>query len=102
MEKIIENYLGKIKRKLINISISSKTKISVIIPVYNVEPYISQFIDSLKKQKMSGLEFIFIDDLGSDASMNLVENWTRTDKRVKIIKTKKISGLGLLEIKELK
>ena len=94
MEKIIENYLGKIKRKLINISISSKTKISVIIPVYNVEPYISQFIDSLKKQKMSGLEFIFIDDLGSDASMNLVENWARTDKRVKIIKNEKNIGPG--------
>lgn len=48
---------------------ANEIKISVIIPVYNVETWIGECIESLKKQKQDGLEFIFVDDCGTDNSI---------------------------------
>ena len=58
-------------------------KISVILPVYNVEPWIRDCIESLKRQELSGLEFIFVDDCGADNSMRIVESWAAEDERVR-------------------
>ena len=58
--------------------------VSVILPVYNVEPWIGNCIESLKNQTQPGLEFIFIDDCGSDRSMELVKKWAADDNRVRI------------------
>ena len=69
-------------------------KISVIIPVYNVEPWIGECIESLKKQKQEGLEFIFVDDCGTDNSMKIVESWAAEDKRVRILRNKENAGSG--------
>ena len=70
------------------------TAISVIIPVYNVEPYIVTCIDSLKQQRFRDLEFIFIDDCSTDDSMVYVEEFARTDARVRILRCKENSGSG--------
>lgn len=43
-------------------------KISIIIPVYNVEKYLQQCIDSLLSQTLSDIEIICIDDASQDAS----------------------------------
>ena len=53
----------------------STVKISVVIPVFNGEKYISHLIDSLKAQTFTDLEFIFVDDLGEDNSMSFVHEW---------------------------
>ena len=68
--------------------------ISVILPVYNVESWIDDCISSLKKQKLSGLEFIFIDDCSTDNSMRKVEAWADEDDRVRIIRNDKNMGAG--------
>ena len=69
--------------------------ISVILPVYNVEPYLSQCIDSLKAQTFKDLEFIFVDDDSSDASLQMIEDFQSEDARVQIIRSKKNKGPGI-------
>ena len=51
---------------------SRSAAISVIIPVYNVAPYISDCIQSLKAQTFTDLEFIFVDDASTDNSLKIV------------------------------
>lgn len=72
----------------------SEKNISIILPVYNVEPWIGECIKSLKKQKLDGLEFIFVDDCGTDESMKAVEAWAAEDDRVVILRNEKNIGSG--------
>ena len=73
---------------------TAEAKISVVIPVYNGEKYISHLIDSLKAQTFTDLEFIFVDDLGEDNSMSFVHEWASTDSRVRILRNEKNLGEG--------
>jgi len=75
-------------------SIFQNVTISVILPVYNVELWIDDCISSLKKQKLFGLEFIFIDDCSTDNSMRPVEAWAEEDERVRIIRNPQNMGSG--------
>ena len=53
---------------------NKKLKISIIIPVYNVEPYIAECVESVMRQTYTGpLECILIDDCGTDKSIAVVE-----------------------------
>lgn len=68
--------------------------ISVIIPIYNVEKYLSRCIDSVLNQTYKELEIILIDDGTKDNSGKLAEEYSQKDKRVKVIH-KDNEGLGL-------
>ena len=48
-------------------------KVSVIIPVYNAEKYLSQCVESLLAQTLNECEFIFVNDGSSDLSGELLE-----------------------------
>lgn len=63
-------------------------KISVIIPVYNVEQYLPQCLDSLKKQTLSDLEFICINDGSVDGSLDILQTYAAEDYRFVIINQK--------------
>ena len=53
-------------------------KISIIIPVYNVAPYIADCVQSVMRQTYAGdLECIFIDDCGTDDSLQIIQNLLR-------------------------
>ena len=69
-------------------------KISVIIPVFNVEKYIEQCLKSVVAQTYSNLEIILIDDLGFDKSIKIAKEYALKDERIKIIHHKKNLGLG--------
>ena len=71
----------------------SNEKISIIIPVYNVEKYLKQCLDSLVEQTYRNLEIICIDDESPDASRLILEEYEQKDERIKII-SKKNGGLG--------
>lgn len=51
---------------------SNKPKISIIIPVYNAERYLSRCLDSLIHQTLKSLEIILIDDLSTDGSKEII------------------------------
>ena len=48
-----------------------KQKISVIVPVYNVEKYLSRCIDSLIRQSYSNIEILLVDDGSKDESLSI-------------------------------
>lgn len=59
--------------------------ISVIMPVYNAERYLSQSIDSVLNQTYQNWELILIDDGSSDSSGSLCDEYQKSDKRIKVI-----------------
>ena len=69
------------------------TLVSVIIPVYNVEPYLRTCIDSVLNQTLRQIEVIIVDDCSPDGSPAICDEYARKDKRVKVIH-KKNEGLG--------
>lgn len=60
-------------------------KISIIIPVYNVENYLKQCIDSVIQQSYSDLEIILVDDGSTDNSSIICDNYAKIDNRIKVI-----------------
>lgn len=70
-------------------------KVSVVVPIYNVEPYVQECINSLTAQTMQDIEIICVDDCGTDGSMKIVEDLAKNDKRIKIIRNKQNSGLSI-------
>lgn len=60
-------------------------KISVIIPIYNVENYLSQCLDSVLNQSLKDLEVICVNDGSTDNSLKILESYAEMDSRVKII-----------------
>ncbi|HCO2860932.1 TPA: glycosyltransferase family 2 protein, partial [Escherichia coli] len=60
-------------------------KVSVIVPVYNVEKYLPECIDSLLKQTFEDVEFIFVNDGSTDLSSNILEKYKELDQRIIII-----------------
>lgn len=67
--------------------------ISVLVPIYNVEKYLRECLDSLKNQTMRELEFICINDGSTDSSREIIEEYLREDSRFKVI-DKPNSGYG--------
>jgi len=59
-------------------------KISVIIPVYNVEPYIRKCLDSVANQTYANLEILCVDDGSTDNSGNICDEYAVRDKRIRV------------------
>lgn len=74
--------------------LSSKTPlISVIIPVYNVENYLCECLDSVLNQTYSFFEILLIDDGSTDSSGIICDNYMEQDTRIKVIHQQN-NGLG--------
>lgn len=58
---------------------------SIIIPVYNVEKYLSKCIDSIRRQSYRDFEIILIDDGSTDCSAQLCDEYKIKDERIKVI-----------------
>lgn len=59
--------------------------ISVVLPVYNAEPYVAAAIGSILRQDYSRLEVIAIDDGSTDRSLEILERYRKADSRVLLI-----------------
>lgn len=68
-------------------------KISVIVPVYNVEDYVERCLTTLKNQTMKDLEFIIVDDGSTDGSAKIIKKFVKEDERFSYHK-KKNGGLS--------
>lgn len=68
-------------------------KISVIVPVYNVQKYLNRCIESIINQTYTNIEIILVDDGSKDSSGKICDEYCLKDKRIKVIH-KKNAGLG--------
>ncbi|MBU3024417.1 glycosyltransferase [Zobellia galactanivorans] len=63
----------------------NKVSLSVIIPVFNVAPYLQRCIDSIREQSFSNLEIILVDDGSTDNSLNICYEYAKKDSRIQVI-----------------
>lgn len=64
---------------------SINDKLSVIVPIYNVERYLKKCIDSIINQTYKNLEIILVDDGSTDNSGNICDGYALKDRRIKVI-----------------
>ncbi len=104
-DDVLHNIIGAVVGVGIVMVAGKKLKwwnmISVIVPVYNVEPYLRKCLDSILGQTYRDLEILVIDDGSTDGSGEICEEY-RTDERVKVFHTENrglscARNLGLAE-----
>ncbi len=69
-------------------------KVSVIIPVFNVEKYLKQCLDNLLNQTLKDIEIICINDGSTDKSLEILNDYAKKDYRVKVV-NKQNEGQGI-------
>ncbi len=75
--------------------------VSVIVPVYNVEKYLRQCLDSLVNQTLADIEIICINDGSTDGSLSILEEYASKDERIKVI-SQENQGQGVARNKAAK
>lgn len=60
--------------------------ISVIMPTYNVEPYVAEAIESILNQTYSNLEFVIVDDCSTDNTFEICKQYAEKDSRIKLFR----------------
>lgn len=68
-------------------------KVSIIVPIYNVEKYLQRCIDSLRNQTFKDIEIILVDDESPDNCPQMCDEYAKVDPRIKVVH-KKNGGLG--------
>lgn len=71
----------------------SNVKVSIIVPIYNVEKYLDRCMDSLLNQTLKDIEIIMVDDGSPDNCPQMCDEYAKKDNRVKVIH-KRNAGLG--------
>lgn len=69
-------------------------KVSVIIPAFNVEKYITTTLESLLVQKYSDFEIICVEDCSEDKTVKIIKNFANRNKKIKLIQNEKHLGPG--------
>lgn len=70
-----------------------KPMVSIVIPIYNVEKYLRNCIDSIMNQQFQDFELILVNDGSIDSSLEICREYEEKDKRIKLI-NKKNGGLS--------
>lgn len=68
-------------------------KVSVIVPVYNVESYLEQCLESIERQTLGDLEIICVNDGSTDGSLAILEAHAKDDPRIRVV-SKPNAGYG--------
>ncbi len=66
--------------------------VSVIIPVFNGEPYLAEAIESILTQTLSNLELVIVDDCSTDSSAAIVRDYAGRDERVRLVQHDRNQG----------
>lgn len=72
---------------------NTKVKVSIIVPIYNVETYLEKCLDSLTSQTLNEIEILAINDGSTDRSLEILEKYAKRDSRI-IILNKENGGLS--------
>ena len=70
-----------------------RPQLSVIIPVYNAEPFLRECLDSLRKQSLQEIEILCINDGSPDGSKDILDQYSAKDSRIRVI-TQENAGAG--------
>lgn len=65
--------------------VNQMVKVSVVIPVYNVEQYLERCLDSIINQTLNDIEIICVNDGSTDKSLEILEKYASNDSRIKIL-----------------
>lgn len=68
-------------------------RVSVVVPVYNVDRYLRECLDSLKSQTLVDMEFVCVDDGSTDGSLSILREYADADNRFRVI-SKPNAGYG--------
>lgn len=68
--------------------------VSVVVPVFNVEDYVSDCLNSIHIQTYSNIEILIVDDCSTDNSLAIVEMHMRQDGRIRLVRHKQNLGLS--------
>ncbi|MFI3284691.1 MAG: glycosyltransferase family 2 protein, partial [Erysipelotrichaceae bacterium] len=68
-------------------------KLSIVVPIYNVENYLDQCLSSIQDQTFNDFQVILINDGSTDASLNIAQSYCEKDSRFKVY-TKENGGLS--------
>lgn len=68
---------------------------SIIIPIYNVEKYLDECVESVVSQTYRNLEIILVDDKSPDKSGKIADGWADKDQRIRVIHKSKNEGLNM-------
>jgi glycosyltransferase involved in cell wall biosynthesis len=73
---------------------SMKPEISVVVPVYNVEAYLVECLDSILAQTYADIEVICVDDCSKDRSSGILEAYAAKDTRIRVVRHERNAGLS--------
>lgn len=65
-----------------------KAKVSIIVPVYNIEKYVQECIESIRKQTFDNIEILLVDDGSTDKSGEICDQFQDKDNRIRVIHQK--------------
>ncbi len=68
-------------------------KVSVLIPVYNAEPYIGKTIESVLNQTYTDFELVIVDDCSTDGTFQICENYAKQDDRIRLYRNERNLGM---------
>lgn len=80
----VDNYLKLSDKYFVNV-LDKSPKVSVIIPIYNVEMYLRDCLDSVLNQTLFNIEIICINDGSTDDSMQILLEYVKKDNRITIV-----------------
>lgn len=69
-------------------------QLSIIIPVYNVESYLRDCMESVLHQDFSDMEIICVNDSSTDSSLDILQQFVKIDSRIKVIEHDRNRGLS--------
>ena len=75
-----------------------KTKIAVVMPVYNAEGFLRGSLDSILNQEISDIKVICINDKSQDRSLEILKEYEQKDDRVIVLNNEENKGAGKTEM----
>ena len=69
-------------------------KVSIVVPIYNVEEYLDKALESVKRQTLKDIEIVCVNDGSTDSSLDILKKWAEGDDRFVII-DKENGGYGV-------
>lgn len=94
--------LNRLIVKMINWSdLMESPLISIVMPMYNSETFVSKAIDSILEQTYTNWELIIVDDGSHDHSVEVVMSYVEKNHRIQLLKNKKNSGIAITRNKAI-